>query len=148
MNYFLYYRSEYPSQVFVLLLQWLAAAISAGVKIDEMFLAYDNICHLAILKAASRPLPLPSPLNDVWHNLTEIIDSSHLPNHRSKVCKEVYSPERMKKKYPHFNTQVGEQTFTRLHNFSKILSSMPMHASDTIFSSYIGWSLVGVGKLC
>ena len=39
-----------------------------------MFLAYDNMCHLATMKAASRPLPLPSPLNDVWHNLTKIID--------------------------------------------------------------------------
>lgn len=125
-NYFVYiYRSESPSQVFVLLIQWLAAAISAGVKTDEMFLAYDNMCHLATMKAACRPLPLPPPLNDVWHNVTKIIDSFHLPNHRSKLCKEVYSPEPMKKKYPHFNTQVGEQTFTWLHNFSKILSSMP-----------------------
>ena len=107
-NYFVYiYRSESPSQVFVLLIQWLAAAISAGVKTDEMFLAYDNMCHLATMKAACRPLPLPPPLNDVWHNVTKIIDSFHLPNHCSKLCKEVYSPEPMKKKYPHFNTQLS-----------------------------------------
>lgn len=123
--YYYYYRSESPSQVFLLLIQWLISLVSTGCNTEEMFLAYVNMCHLARMKAATRPLPLPPPLNDVWSNMTKVIDSFHLPNHISQVCKNTFSPEAMKKKQAHFNTQVGEQTFTWLHNYSNILSSMP-----------------------
>ena len=43
-------RSESPSQVFLLLIQWLISLVSSGCGTEEMFLAYDNMCHLNWLR--------------------------------------------------------------------------------------------------
>ncbi|XP_064381941.1 uncharacterized protein LOC135330880 [Halichondria panicea] len=51
------YRSESPSQVFLILIQWLLSlAKSRGGIGKPISLAYDNICNLAKLKAARAPL--------------------------------------------------------------------------------------------
>ena len=55
------YRSEGPSQVFLLTLTWLIAAFGneSREKWKDITLSYDNMCHLNNLKAAKEDLPLP-----------------------------------------------------------------------------------------
>ena len=121
-------RSESPSQVFYIILQWLLSLIqSVGGKdsIPQVILAYDNMCNLARLNAARKPLPFPPPLGKVWLKTTKIIDTFHVKNHFSENCRRMFSPEAVKQQYPHMNTQAGEQTFTRLCHFKHILCAMP-----------------------
>ena len=69
-------RSESPSQVFFILIQWLLALVKlAGgyEKLGEICLAYDNMCHLDGLNAAKKPLPFPAPLNKLWINVHKFI---------------------------------------------------------------------------
>ena len=63
------FRSESPSQVFYILLQWLLSLVdSTGSthRVPEVILAYDNMCNLARLNAAKEPLPFPAPLDQLW----------------------------------------------------------------------------------
>ena len=118
-------RSESPSQVFYILIQWLLLLHEKNELDEDIILAYDNMCNLERMRASRLPLPLEPPLDQLWIKVIKIIDTFHLPNHVSEECKLKYSPERIKEKYPHFNTQVGEQTFTWLHRFRHILCAMP-----------------------
>ena len=119
------FRSESPSQVFLILIQWLVSLARAnGGKKQHVALAYDNMCNLAKLKAAKVPLPFPPPLDKLWLDVEKVIDVFHFKNHISADCQKNFSPTKLKEKYPHFNTQAGEQTFVWVHRFSHILCSM------------------------
>ena len=78
------FRSESPSQVFMILLQWLLALMQLVKLPSKVVVAYDNMCNLAKLKIARNPLPFPPPLDKVWHNVDKIIDSFHIQNHVSQ----------------------------------------------------------------
>lgn len=118
-------RSESPSQVFFIIIQWLLSlAKTRGSPSGETILAYDNMCNLAKLKIAREPLPFPPPLDRLWLDTKKIIDVFHFKNHISPECKVKYSPAKLKEKNPDFNTQAGEQTFVWVHRFHHILCSM------------------------
>ena len=53
------YRSESPSQVFYILIQWLLLYVeSNGIEAAEnVTLAYDNICNIERMKISQQPLP-------------------------------------------------------------------------------------------
>ena len=119
------YRSESPSQVFLIVIQWLLSLVrDGGGGKREIALAYDNMCNLAKLKIAREPLPFPPPLDRVWLDIHKFIDTFHLRNHVSAECHRTYSPAEFKEKHPNFNTQVGEQTFVWVSRFRHILCSM------------------------
>ena len=115
------YRSESPSQVFFILLHWLATIPTPTPKIT---LAYDNMCNLDKLRVAQHPLPLPPPLDTAWLNVEKIIDKFHFANHIGKTCREKYNPEPFKVQHPKYNTQAGEQTFIWAGRFRNIVCSM------------------------
>ena len=117
-------RSESPSQVFLIILQWLLTLMNSTKPPPEVVLAYDNMCNLAKLKVAQKPLPLPPPLDTAWMNVTKIIDSFHIGNHVSATCRESFSPVKLKTEHPYYNTQAGEQTFVWVGRFQHILCSM------------------------
>ena len=63
-NYCVSYRSEGPAQVFLLALTWLVSAFAKATREERqnVFVAYDDMCHLDGLKVAQEPLPLPGDL--------------------------------------------------------------------------------------
>ena len=102
-------RSESPSQLFYILFQWLLLLHEKNELSEDVILAYDNMCNLERMRASRHPLPLEPPLDDNYGSkIIKIIDTFHLPNHVSEECKKKFSPDKMKEKHPHFNTQVGE----------------------------------------
>lgn len=119
-------RSESPSQVYLILIQWLLtlANVLDINDLNDIILAYDNMCNLQKLHVAQKPLPFEPPYNTLWLKINKIIDVFHFPNHVSPACKELYSPAQMKLDNPSFNTQVGEQTFTWISRFKHILCAM------------------------
>ena len=68
-------RSESPSQVFFILLHWLATL--SKPPDEKITLAYDNMCNLDRLRVAQNVLPLPPPMDSAWLNLEKIIDSTY-----------------------------------------------------------------------
>ena len=68
------FRSESPSQVFLIIIQWLVSLVKAnGGRKQHVVLAYDNMCNLAKLKAAKAPLPFPPPLDKLWLDVEKVI---------------------------------------------------------------------------
>jgi len=63
----------------------------------------------------------------------KIIDSLHIRNHIDKKCKELFSPESMKRDHPDFNTMAAEQIFVWLSRFKRILA-----AASSILSAQNG----------
>lgn len=120
----LLFRSESPSQVFMILLKWLLTLMQQVEVPPKVVVAYDNMCNLAKLKVARNPLPFPPPLDGIWHNVDKIVDSFHVKNHVSAKCREQFSPARIKAENPNYNTQAGEQTFVWVGRFKHILCSM------------------------
>lgn len=120
----LFLRSESPSQVFLIVLQWLLALLKTSEAIQKITLAYDNICNLTRLRVAQKPLPFPPPLDMAWHNVEKVIDVFHFGNHISPECKKNFCPDKLKEDNPHYNTQAGEQTFVWVGRFKHILCSM------------------------
>ncbi len=82
------------------------------------------MCNLERLKVAKMPLPLDPLFDKIWLNVTKIIDVFHFQNHVDPLCKELYSPARLKAEKPDFNTQAGEQTFLWLCKFKHIVCAM------------------------
>ena len=111
----------------MIVLVWMLAAFKRMSREErqQKILSYDNMCHLDNLKVARKPLPLPGDWQHVWLDITKIIDSLHIGNHRDGRCREQYSPEQLKKEHPHMNTMCCEQTFAWLSRYKRILSSMP-----------------------
>ena len=63
------YRSESPTQVFVILLHCRLFENLSSIPEDqwsEVIIAYDNMCQLESLQIAKNPLPLPSPFDKMW----------------------------------------------------------------------------------
>ena len=120
----MHYRSESPSQVFLILINWLVALSKERSILTPPILAYDNMCNLEKIKASKKPLPLSPPNDQIWANVKKIIDVFHFKNHVSPDCREKFSPEVIKKDNPFFNTQAGEQTFTWLARFKSNVCSM------------------------
>ena len=127
LSYCLYHnlhRSESPSQVFLIVLQWLLTMAKTCKVLPKVILAYDNMCNLAKLKVGAKPLPFPPPLDRIWLNVTKIIDVFHFRNHTSLECRKKFSPAQLKECNPNYNTQAGEQTFVWVERFRHILCSM------------------------
>ena len=111
--------------MFFILLTWLFSLIeSSNVKPEDMYLAYDNMCNVCRLKASQKKLPLDPPLQEAWLKLRKIIDSFHLVNHINPECHTKFSPQQLKDKHPHANTQAGEQTFVWMGRFKHIVCAM------------------------
>lgn len=120
------FRSESPSQVFLIVIQWLVHILKDVPQSEwhHIVLAYDNMCHLDGLKAAKEELPLPAPFHMVWASVTKIIDSLHIKNHKDPNCQLKYHPKQVKDTNPDFNLMCAEQTFSWLSRFKRICSAM------------------------
>ena len=121
------FRSESPSQVFIIILSWLFAILKTINPLNwcKIFLSYDNMCHLDGLRAARNVLPWPAPWDKAWMSIRKIIDSLHIRNHKDKTCQKKYDPRILKEEIPNGNTMAAEQTFVWLSRFKKILCAMP-----------------------
>ena len=100
-----------------------SGSISAD-DLQNLFIAYDNMCNMCRLKVARKPLPLPQPMDRAWLQTHKIIDTFHLKNHTSAICHTEYSPDAMKSHHPQWNTQAGEQTFVWIGRFKNIVCAM------------------------
>ena len=114
----LFFRSEGPAQVFLLILAWLVAAFKNRKREDykDITLCYDNMCHLDNLTVAKKPLLLPGDLQHIWLDITKCIDSLHLKNHKDPRCAMLYSPDHLNGDN---NTMSCEQTFAWLSRYKK-----------------------------
>ena len=74
--------------------------ISAEKIEKRRFFSYDNMCHLDDLKVAMKPLPLQGHFEHLWMDITKIIDSLHIANHKDRLCREAYNPEQLNKEHP------------------------------------------------
>ncbi|XP_022108991.1 uncharacterized protein LOC110989145 isoform X2 [Acanthaster planci] len=89
------YRSESPSQVFLILLAWLAIHLK-GISPTEwgkLSLVYDNMCHLDNMRVARKPLPLPWPWSHMWMLPKKCIDRLHIRSHTDDGRKAKYHPD-------------------------------------------------------
>ena len=91
----------------------------------NIFVAYDNMCHLDGMKAEKNPLPLASSWDKARTSVKKIIDILPIKNHKDKSCRDQYDPSILKEKLPDGNTIAAEQTFVWLSRFKKILCAMP-----------------------
>ena len=102
---FYLYRSESPSQVFLIIIQWLLSLTKESSDQNrEIILAYDNMCNLAKLKIARSPLPFQPPLDRLWLDVKKVIDVFYFKNNISPECQRQFSPAKVKEEHPHFNT--------------------------------------------
>lgn len=94
------YRSESPSQAFMIILAWLLETLKdiPTHMWGDVVVSYDNMCHLDGMRVAREPLPLPPPYNVMWKSVTKIIDELHIKNHRDEKCQTVYHPKSVKEK--------------------------------------------------
>ena len=120
------YRSESPSQVFVIVISWLLDVLKEREesKWKEVILCYDNMCHLDALKVAQKDLPLDAPYDKMWKKVTKIIDSLHIKNHTDDKCLATYHPKQIKDAHPTYNLMCAEQVFSWLSRYKRITSSM------------------------
>ncbi|PFX25307.1 hypothetical protein AWC38_SpisGene10081 [Stylophora pistillata] len=116
------FRSESPSQAFLIIINWLLIVLKdfSPSSWGDIYLAYVDG-----MKAASKPLPLPPPLDKMWSGINKLIDTLHLKNHRDPQWKTKYNPAQLKEELPNVNTMEAEQTFVWLSRFKKILFAMP-----------------------
>ena len=114
---------------------WMLAAFARMSREERQkkILSYDNMCHLDNLKVAKRPLPLPGNLTHLWLDITKIIDTLHIANHKDSRCRETYSPQQLKKEHPHINTMCCE------HGYRDISGSWVHCQKHIIISIYIVW---------
>jgi hypothetical protein len=67
-------RSESPSQVFLIVVQWLYNTLQ-NVPVSnwsDIVIAYDAMCKLDGLKVSSQPLPLPEPYDKMWLTVRKV----------------------------------------------------------------------------
>ena len=105
-------------------MQWLLSLTRKTDIPPNITLAYDNMCNLQRLRVAQNPLFLPSPYDRLWMSINKVIDVFHFRNHISPVCKELFSPAKLKADNPDFNTQVAEQTFSWIARYKHIVCAM------------------------
>ncbi|CAB3985930.1 Hypothetical predicted protein [Paramuricea clavata] len=141
------YRSESPTQAFVVTILWLYRKFK-GMKnefsdddirqaMSSICLAYDNMCHMDSLKIAKRDLPLPKPFDECWKLISKVIDRLHLRNHVDPKCERMYNAD--EKVPPQFNTMACEQIFIWASRFKKVMCAMP-HVHQ--FFSSTGWLIM------
>ncbi|XP_055345172.1 uncharacterized protein LOC129593019 [Paramacrobiotus metropolitanus] len=124
------YKSESPSQVFLILISWMYQVLQTVPSCDwpKLFLAYDNMCNLERLKATLQKLSLPPPYDELWtKGMTKVIDGFHLGNHKGHKCHTKYNPDQIRAAYPNLlsaNTQSCEQTFRWLGAFQHAMFKM------------------------
>jgi hypothetical protein len=119
-------RSESPSQVFLIVVQWLYNTLQ-NVPVSnwsDIVIAYDAMCKLDGLKVSSQPLPLPEPYDKMWLTVRKVIDTFHFKNHTDKVCRSKYNPDTVHKEQANINFMSCEQTFVWLSKYKKNLCSM------------------------
>lgn len=120
------YKSEGPTQVAILMIKYLHKILK-DVDPEEwinMFLCYDNMCHVDSLKLLIHPLSLEEPYHTMWLDIMKIIDPLHISNHKQS-CEVRYNPEKVKQFFPDANLMTCEQTFAWLGRFKKVLNSTP-----------------------
>lgn len=119
------FRSESPSQVFLIVLSWLYNVLKTlPVSLwGNVVLVYDNMCQLDGLRAAVKDLPFPKPWDTMWKSIQKVLDRFHFKNHTDENCKLKYNPENSL--LAHDNSEVAEQTFTWAGRFKKVLCAMP-----------------------
>ena len=135
MLHFPLFRSESPTQAFVIFVSWLLLKIkpnlltngSATEEVTKVMksitLSYDNMCHVDNMKICRKDLPLGAPLNTTWKDMGKVIDRLHLRNHKDPKCKREYNPEgKLPKEY---NSMAAEQTFVWASRMKKIVCAMP-----------------------
>ena len=71
-----FFRSESPSQVFLILLLWLLTLVRSQTQLPSIALVYDNMCSLAKLKVAKNPLPFAPPLDQLWLKVEKVMCST------------------------------------------------------------------------
>ncbi|XP_060583999.1 uncharacterized protein LOC132740163 [Ruditapes philippinarum] len=125
------YKSESPSQVFMLTVQMIYNEMKdvpeheIEEKLRKYILSYDNMCNLDKLKAAREDLPLPGHLAKMWTHIRKIIDRLHIKNHKDRRCQNVYNPEKvLEENEKNVNTMAAEQLFAWMSRFKKIVNSM------------------------
>ena len=64
-------------------------------------------------------------LQYIWSDVTKIIDTLHIRNHKDQHCRDTYNPQKIKDNNPSLNTMCCEQTFVWLSRYKKIFSAMP-----------------------
>jgi hypothetical protein len=132
--YFKFFRSESPTQAFLITVLWLygkfkdckESGMSDEAILEEMrstCLAYDNMCHLDSLLVSKDDLPLPKPFDKAWKSIGKVIDRLHLRNHVDPKCKRLYNPDDVIPS--NFNTMACEQTFIWASRFKKVMCAMP-----------------------
>lgn len=121
-----FYRSESPSQAFMIILTWLLETLKdiPPKNWQDIVVSYDNMCHLDGMRAAKEPLPLPPPYDNMWNAITKIIDELHIKNHRDEKCQRLYHPKSVKETNPGYNLMCAEQIFTWLSRFKRITCAM------------------------
>ncbi|XP_072016527.1 uncharacterized protein [Amphiura filiformis] len=124
------YRSESPSQVFLIILSFLYLLFQDVDEIDfeNYFLAYDNMCNVMRLKVAKMStLPLMGKFATMWTKVKKIVDGLHIKNHKRDICKVELNPEKFKTKYPDIsvNSMAAEQTFAWTGRYKKQICSLP-----------------------
>jgi len=129
---YFYYSAESPSQVFLTILSSVYNhVVKNSVPVSEwkkIFVIYDNVCNLNRIRAAQQPLPLPSPYDRVWMEVSKVLDVFHLANHTREECLTVYHPRNIKIAHPTLkkrNTEIAEQTFAWLVRFKPVLNRVP-----------------------
>ena len=126
------YKSEGPTQVALLIIRFLFLYLK---DVDpqlwnQLFLSFDNMCHIDSLKLLKNPLELEGPeMPYLWSKIQKVIDPLHIKNHKRKSCHERYNPEKVKESFPEANMMVCEQTFAWLGRFKKVLNSTPKVAA-------------------
>ena len=119
------YKSEGPTQVALLMIKYLKKFLK---DIDpelwmEVFMSYDNMCHVDSLKLLKFALSLEEPFPTMWQDIQKVIDPLHISNHKQKKCEELYNPAKVREAFPDANLMTCEQTFAWLGRFKKVLNS-------------------------
>ncbi len=132
---FVVFRSESPSQVFLIVITWIYNTLK-GIPINlwgKVVLVYDNMCHLDGLRAAKSAFPFPKPWDTMWQVIGKVIDCFHYGNHTDKNCKVKYNPESCLLNDD--NSEVAEQTFIWAGRFKKLF--VPCLRFTTYFSCIV-----------
>ena len=128
------FRSESPSQAFLILVLWLyrkfKPLLDDGMAPEELLtvmsssiVAYDNMCRVHGLKVARVDLPFEDPWKKVWQCVVKVIDKLHILNHKDEKCKTMYKP--IDKVPSGYNIMAAEQTFVWGSRFKRLICAMP-----------------------
>ena len=93
-------------------LTWIESKDFDKETMSSQYLAYDNMCHVANLRARKgEVVPGKEETLNLWDMIQKIIDGLHINNHQ-EGCQAIFSPDQMKADHPNFNTMAAEQVFS------------------------------------